>query len=112
MQRQTARLLLVLLLVGIFAPVALAISAPATHACCLRKPLHDDGYHGARIQAPNCCDHNCCRPLIVTQWAHASSFRQAYETVAQPLRTDANNASASDLFFSYSFSRAPPQYIA
>ncbi len=43
MHRLTARLLLVLLLVGTFAPVALAISAPVPHACCMRKPLHDQG---------------------------------------------------------------------
>src|SRR5882672_6743134 len=43
MHRLTARLLLVLLLVGTFAPVALAISAPVLHACCMRKPLHDQG---------------------------------------------------------------------
>src|SRR5258708_13412015 len=36
----TARLLLVLLLVGTFAPVALPISAPCPHAACLTNPPH------------------------------------------------------------------------
>ena len=40
MHRLTARLLLVLLLVGVFVPVALAISATSAHACCMRKPMH------------------------------------------------------------------------
>ena len=43
MYRLTARLLLVLLLAGTFVPVAMAVSAPVPHACCMRKPMHDHG---------------------------------------------------------------------
>ena len=43
MHRLTARLLLILMLSGTFAPAALAISAESPHACCKRKPLHDHG---------------------------------------------------------------------
>ena len=43
MYRLTARLLLALLLAGTFVPVAMAISAPVPHACCMRKPMHDHG---------------------------------------------------------------------
>jgi len=70
MHRQTARILLVLLLVGLFAPVALAITADSPHACCLRKTMHDCGSHEAAFHAPpGCCQHDCCRPLTVSHWA-------------------------------------------
>ena len=68
MHRLTARLLLVLLLVGVFAPVALAISATPAHACCMRKPMHGRPSHDAEFQGPpGCCQHDCCRPLTVSQ---------------------------------------------
>jgi hypothetical protein len=69
MHRLTARLLLVLVLVGILAPVALAISAPPPHACCLRKPMHDHGSHGLEFQAVMCGHGNCCPPVTTAQWA-------------------------------------------
>src|SRR5580692_9390779 len=71
MHRLTARLLLVLLLVGVFVPVALAISATPAHACCMRKPMHGRPSHDAEFQGPpGCCQHDCCRPLTVSQSAH------------------------------------------
>ena len=64
MHRLTARLLLILLLVGTFAPVALAISAPAPHACCMRKPMHDHGSDGAKFNAASAaCNHDCCHAM-------------------------------------------------
>jgi len=70
MHRLTARLLLILLLVSVFAPVALAISTPAPHACCMRKPMYDGSTHNSSFQAPaTCCNHDCCRPLTVSYWA-------------------------------------------
>ena len=70
MQRVTARFLLVLSLVSAFAPAALALSAPAPHACCMRKPMHNHSSHQAQFQAVDCCNHNCCiRPLTVSRWA-------------------------------------------
>ena len=68
MHRLTARLLLILLLAGVFTPVALAVAAPMPHACCMRKPMQ--GSQQSEFQAPpGCCDHDCCRPLTVSQWA-------------------------------------------
>ena len=55
MHRVIARLLLVLLLTGIIAPVALAISAAPPHACCLRKPMQGRPSHDAQFQAPPGC---------------------------------------------------------
>ena len=69
MHRLTARLLLILMLSGTLAPAALAISAPAPHACCKRKPLHNHGGHSSEFQASDCGNHNCCRPLAVSQRA-------------------------------------------
>jgi hypothetical protein len=65
MHRLTARLLLTLMLVGIFAPLALAVSAPAQHACCMRKPMHEQGTHRSEINSPaDHCQHDCCRALV------------------------------------------------
>src|SRR6516164_9424182 len=81
MHRRTARFLLILLLVGVFAPVALAISAPVPHACCLRKAMHDHASHNAAFQSlPGCCQHDCCHPVPVSQWARLSP--RANTTVA------------------------------
>src|ERR1700722_20178575 len=74
MHRATARLLLILLLVGVFVPVALAISAAPAHACCLRNPMHGRPSHEAQFQSPlGCCQHDCCRPLTVSRGAHPAS---------------------------------------
>ena len=86
MHRLTARFLLVVLLVGVLAPVALAISTPPVHACCARKTLHDHASHQAQFKAVDCCQHNCCRPLTVSQWAQpkppASAHRDAGSAIA------------------------------
>ena len=69
MYRLTAKLLLVLLLAGTFAPVALSISAPLPHACCLRKPMHDLGSGSREIQAVAGQNRNCCPPVTTAHWA-------------------------------------------
>jgi hypothetical protein len=68
MHRLTARFLLVLLLVGTFA-VALALSAPPPHACCLRKPLQDHGSASPEFQSAGTEHNNCCPPVTTAQWA-------------------------------------------
>jgi hypothetical protein len=73
MYRLTARLLLVLLLAGMFVPVALAISAPLPHACCLRKPMHDHGSGSREIQAVAGQNRNCCPPVTTAHWADLGS---------------------------------------
>jgi len=78
MHRVTARLLLVLLLVSVFAPVALAISAPLPHTCCMRK-THEGDRRNSEFQArPDCCQHSCCRPLTVSLWAHLQLSTNAH----------------------------------
>ena len=111
MHRLTARLLLILLLVSVFAPVALAISTPEPHACCLRRPLGDGQYQAEIQSTPDCCRHDCCRPLTVSLWAHFAPLANARVTpTSVPLpselrsihRTTGGNRSDSV--------RAPPQF--
>jgi len=79
MRRLTARLLLIVLLVGVFVPVALAISAPPPHACCKRKPLDNSASHDCEFQAaPTCCQHDCYRPLTVSHWVHLGPRSSAH----------------------------------
>jgi hypothetical protein len=86
MHRATARLLLVLLLMGVFVPVALAISAAPPHACCIRKPMHGRPSHDAQFQAPpGCCQHDCCRPLTVSRGVHLTSKTCAQATPASTI---------------------------
>lgn len=73
MHRLTARLLLVLLLVGTIAPVALALSTPLPHACCMRKPMHDPGSSSFEFQAAGSERHNCCPPVTTGHWAEVDS---------------------------------------
>ena len=112
MHRATARSLLVLLLVGVFAPVALAISAAPPHACCVRKPMHGRSSHDAQFQAPpGCCQHDCCRTSTVSQSAHLSSSASGRVRPASailqsgrrpiPLSIDVSDAHSG---------RAPPQF--
>ena len=73
MYRLTARLLLVLLLTGTFVPVAIAISAPVPHACCMRKPMHDHGSGTREVQAVGGQNRNCCPPVTTAHWADLGS---------------------------------------
>jgi hypothetical protein len=112
MHRLTARLLLVLLLVGVLVPVALAISATPPHACCRRKPLHDRSSHNAEFQAPpECCQHDCCRPLTVSQWAHITPRACAQDTpVSATLKSDRRAIRFATSVSRAHSGRAPPQF--
>jgi hypothetical protein len=70
MVRLTAKLLLGLLLASTFVPAVMAISAPAPHACCMRKPMHDHGSGTGDVQAVG-GQHgqNCCPPVTTAHWA-------------------------------------------
>ena len=73
MYRLTARLLLVLLLAGTFVPVAMAMSGPVPHACCVRKPMHDHGSAGRGIREVGGRTGNCCPPVTTARWAELGS---------------------------------------
>src|SRR5881275_1039709 len=81
MRHLTARFMLVLLLVGVLAPAALALAAPPSHACCMRKgmSMHEHGSSQTQISSLNCCERNCCGPLTV---AHFAELRPGIRTEA------------------------------
>jgi len=109
MHRFTARALLVLLLVGTFAPVALAASAQPPHACCLRKMHDHPSPHQAEFQAPFCCHHDCCRSAVSRRFAEVPPVAGAVATPTRSrLQSDLNPAfGASDPNSSHSV-RGPP----
>jgi len=111
MHRLTARLLLTLVLVGVFAPVAMAISAPAPHACCMRKAMHDHGGHNSEFKAPPaCCQHDCCRPLTVSHWAQLRPSGDAFlAPLAANLPLPAESVNLTPVVDASHSGRAPPQ---
>src|SRR5215813_9139629 len=76
MQRITARLLLLIALLGTVVPIAMQAKATPQHACCLRKGPHQchesPAAHSdeAVMRDAGCCDHNCCRAVTSSHWAH------------------------------------------
>jgi len=64
MHRLTARILLVLLLVSVLAPAALAVAGPQQGDCCSQKCClrmrHLQGQDGPKIQSPSCRQQDCC----------------------------------------------------
>ena|ERR1700730_1974881 len=112
MHRLIARLLLVLLLVGVFVPVALAITAVPSHACCLRKPMHEGSSRNARFEASlGCCQHDCCRPLTVSRGAHLTSKTCAQVAPASTILQFERQEICFASFVNYAHSgRAPPQF--
>jgi hypothetical protein len=68
MQRFTARLLLLAVLIGILAPVSLALSQESPHACCLRKQPHHHDSNELSFDSRH-CGQDCCRPVLIKQWA-------------------------------------------
>ena len=73
MHRLTARLLLVLLLAGIFVPAVMAVTAPLPHACCMRKPMHNHGSSSRDLQAVSGQNRSCCPPVTTAHWAELGS---------------------------------------
>ncbi|HTR67512.1 MAG TPA: hypothetical protein VMH85_17160 [Terriglobales bacterium] len=105
MQRITARLLMVLALVGTFAPVALAIAGPAPHACCLRAghscPLCRKTHHGITVDAVHKGDcGRCCPPNVPAQWAQ----------LLRPTQIDTAAVSATLITRVATLQRAPELY--
>jgi hypothetical protein len=107
-QRQIARTLLVLLLVGVFAPVGLAMSAIPPHACCMRK-MHQGSSQQQEFQAWHCANHDCCRGMMVPQSAvqpRQSSAHTLNNSVR--FRTASPTVHAASAFHSSYSGRGPP----
>jgi hypothetical protein len=67
MHRVTARLLLLLLLVSVLAPAALALSTTDPHVCCRR--VQPNSRQPELLNLPQCCQRgNCSLPLSVFLW--------------------------------------------
>lgn len=83
MRRLTARILLIFALLGTFVPLALAISTPAPHTCCMRKPMADRSAPDPQIHAfPACCNHDCCRVVVTSQWAQITAVTHSQRSLA------------------------------
>jgi len=115
MHRLTATLLLLFALVGSLAPLALAVAVPPTHACCLRKGIHQchDSLTSANgqpeIRDASCCQGNCYRAVTTARWAHPQPkleavFLQADNLRRSRLRSDSPVAACAE----FQSTRAPP----
>lgn len=133
MRRLIARLLLLVLLGGTFAPLAGAVSIPAAREHCLRKPLaatadtmpacHHHaapvaerdavlagGSHGLAFRSNQCCSgHACCRSLVRSQWAKVGLHAIFQETARTDDRVSALHPPVQRLdLAAYHSVRAPP----
>ena len=109
MYRLTARLLLVFLLMGTLVPVAMAISAPQPHACCMRKAMQHQGSGSREIQTVGGQNHNCCPPVRTAHWAEPGP---GVDSTAHPLLAylspDSRPVLRSNLAYSLRPVRGPP----
>jgi len=113
MQRWTARILLLLAVVGTFLPLALQATAAPVHACCRRTGVHHCQDSPASdetvVRNPGCCRGDCGRAVTTSHWAHpqpASSTVSTQPVIARAV--DSHVAAVSALFFSSRSTRAPP----
>jgi hypothetical protein len=72
MQRFLARLTVLWMLVGVLTPAALAVAAPAPHACCKRKAMQEAAANHAQFNEFKCGNHDCCRSLAISQRSEAA----------------------------------------
>jgi len=108
MQRLIARLLLLLIGLGVFQPLVEALSAEPPHACCLRKlnalpnqpaQFHDRGLAGG----------NCCPPLTTPHTANPVSGDQAqFSPAVSSLKAVSQDRFRHNPFRAILSARAPP----
>src|SRR5512133_1566914 len=113
MKRLTASWLLVVLLVGVLAPAATALSADRRHACCIRKTPHcHESESGSQpsVRSQGCEQHRCCQSITGAQWAQTAprlAIAQVVPSAAMPQLVGFVSRSA-DIAASTSV-RAPPR---
>jgi hypothetical protein len=114
MKRWTAKFLLLVLLAGMCAPMAAALSMPADH--CVRKPVaapaqsmagchHHNHATGAQpsnprltVQSRQCCEgHECCRSMV-----RSHSARVAPRTLFQQIDRTEDSVSPQQASLIYS----------
>src|SRR5207302_10039245 len=106
----TVRVLQLLMLTATLGLVALAISTPPPHACCMRKPMRRSGHESA-FQSASCKDHRCCTPLASTHWAQAETVRRVDVTLPATVLNSGMPPVAPKRHVERSLSvRAPPQF--
>jgi len=111
MQRLTARLVLVLVMVSVnFAPLVGAISVPNAHACCLRR-LHAAKDSPLQISDATAPHGNCCPPMTTRQSAQAADLKIfSAELVVASLDWRPARVEHSSEFTSRLSARAPPAF--
>jgi hypothetical protein len=117
MKRLTAALLLLFSLAGSFLPLAQAATLASNHACCLRKTAHQQ-CHGSgpstqfSFSAANCCSHDCCKAVTISQAANPQPGVVAYFAQTQRVRvTDAHLPIPADNRSESQSTRAPPSFL-
>jgi len=128
MHRLTAKLMLLALLAGTFAPLAGAMAMPAMHDHCMRTPpvspadaMPACNHHASSASKPaaisdhqlasnRCCNgHACCRSLVRSQCAQVCLRIAATQTIHSAARVFFYHEQAHRLdLASYSSGRAPP----
>jgi hypothetical protein len=115
MKRLTARFLLLFAIVGTFVPLAIAVTTPPAHACCLRKAPHQCHGSGSEedqrsIRTTDCCNHDCCRAVTTSRSAIPQSSLSPFvsqnidaRVVELPVNTRPTER------FSTQSTRAPPR---
>jgi len=81
MHRLTARLLLLVVALGIFQPLLEAFSAEPPHACCLRR-LHARKDQPLQFRGVTNANGNCCPPLTAPRSANLVSCGAVYAVSA------------------------------
>jgi len=118
MQRLTARLLLLIALLGTFLPVALQATVTPQHACCRRQAAHH--CHDSAETNPNepvarsagCCNGDCCRAVTSSQWAHPQPTLTAasvQNVTAGEISTQPDRPAST--FQTFRSTRAPPTFL-
>ncbi len=111
MQRLTARLLLMLVMVsGTFAPLVEAISVPHPHACCLRAGAHHCQGSSSETEfraTGSTCPYSAPRPLTIFTGFEAPIFSIASPAVAGLIATGVGCPDYRDVAQRFS-ARAPP----
>ncbi|MGA2004570.1 MAG: hypothetical protein ABSG70_14385 [Terriglobales bacterium] len=139
MQRWTARLLLLVMLVPAVGPVALARVAPAEGMHCMRRPLPEAPeaqpvmhcHHAAAQSAARqdtapqgsgsadasvrsldcCCNHDCCgRTVKTSEWAQPAANHLSFVSLLiEPSRPAHIDTRASATLAGPDSARAPPR---
>jgi len=119
MHRRIAKFLLLFALVGNLVPLALAIYAPAPHACCLRKTVHScherttSGSDQLVLRLGDCCNHECCRAVTTDRWAQTAPPVKNYYVWKVGSRLSSRSTSFPDTdLIGFQSSRAPPHSIS